>query len=191
MRQHESKTPYFLQLPQEFLNFLQDEYEPRVDDFPFLVELAHYEYIELALSVSTASDDLSQVDPGGDLLDNPPVKSELAWIFAYQYPVHRISKEFLPTEPLDQPVCLAVYRRADDTVGFLELNPVTASLLQAIDDNTAARSGRELLLEIAADIDYPDVEALLGHGAKTLAEMRRLEILIGTRTANNRISSDE
>ena len=53
MQQHTAKTPYFLQLPEEFLDFLRNEYEPQDDDHPFLTELAHYEYIELALSVST------------------------------------------------------------------------------------------------------------------------------------------
>ena len=72
MRQHESRTPYFLELPQEFLKFLQDEYEPRRDDFPFLVELAHYEYVEIALSVSTAMDDMSDVDPAGVRVDPDP-----------------------------------------------------------------------------------------------------------------------
>ena len=52
MARHESATPYFLEIPKEFLQFLQDEYEPDDSDFPFLYELAHYEWVELALSVS-------------------------------------------------------------------------------------------------------------------------------------------
>ena len=50
MQHHRAETPYFLQLPQEFLAFLQNEYELQDDDYPFLLELAHYEYVELALS---------------------------------------------------------------------------------------------------------------------------------------------
>ena len=66
MQQHRSVTPYFLQLPQEFVDFLHSEYELQEDDFPFLTELAHYEYIEIALSISEAVDDLDGVDPGED-----------------------------------------------------------------------------------------------------------------------------
>lgn len=183
MRKHQAKTPYFLQLPQEFLNFLQTEYEPQTDDYTFLVELAHYEYIELALSISTDTNDLADVNPDDDLLANIPVKSVLTWVYAYQYPVHRISHDFLPTEPSDQPTYLAVYRQANDKVSFLELNPVTASLLNAIDENGDGRSGEELLRNIAADIDYQDVDAFIRHGAAALEEMRELEILTGTRTA--------
>lgn len=181
MKHHKAETPYFLQLPEEFLAFLQDEYEPREDDHEFLVELAHYEYIELALSVSTDENDMTDVDPDGDLLAQVPVKSILAWAFAYHYPVQRISPDYLPTEPAEQPVYLVVFRRNDDKVRFLELNAVTAALLDAIENNTSNSTGEELLRTLANTIHFPDVDALLGHGLDALKEMRQLEILTGTR----------
>jgi hypothetical protein len=183
MQRHQAHTPYFLQLPAEFLDFLQNEYEPEPDDFPFLTELAHYEYIELALSVSEETNDLEGVDPDGDLLAGVPVKSELTWVFAYQYPVHRISRDFLPDTPAEQPVYLAVYRGSDDKVGFLELNAVTAGLLNAIQENASGQAGEALLRKLAADINYPDVDAFIEHGATALLEMRSLDILTGTRSA--------
>ena len=181
MRKHRATTPYFLQLPAEFLEFLQQEYEPQDGDLPFLLELAHYEYIELALSIAEAQDDLTGIDPDGDLLAATPVKSELTWAFAYQYPVHRISAQFQPAEPAAMPTYLAVYRGSDDKVGFLELNPMTAGLLDAIGNNTQGLSGAGLLQALARQTHYPDVEALVAHGAAALAEMRQLQILIGTR----------
>ena len=181
MQRHRAETPYFLQLPQEFLAFLQHEYEPAEDDLPFLAELAHYEYIELALSIAEEANDLKGVDPEGDLLAGIPVKSELAWIYAYTYPVHRISSDYLPEAPAEQPVYLSVYRRADDSVGFLELNPITAQLLNAIATNDGELTGEALLRKLAADINYPDVGALVQHGKAALEEMRQLEILVGTR----------
>jgi hypothetical protein len=181
MQRHRAQTPYFLQLPQEFLDFLQNEYESQDDDFPFLIELAHYEYIELALSISEDSNNLDGIDPDGDLMRQIPVKSALAWVYAYQFPVHRITSEFTPSKPAEQPVFLAVYRRTDDTVGFLELNPVTARLLEAIDDNDAQLPGEALLRSLGEEINYADVDMLLQHGATALAEMRHLEILTGTR----------
>ena len=183
MQNHQAKTPYFLELPEEFLNFLRNEYERQDDDFPFLLELAHYEYIELALSISTESNKLDDVDPEGDLLTNIPVKSVLTWVYAYQYPVHRISKEFQPTEPAEQPIYLAVFRQSDDKVAFLELNSVSASLLNAIQENDTGRSGEELLREIAASINYTNVDGFIQHAVATLNEMRDLEIITGTRSA--------
>ena len=183
MQKHVAQTPYFLQLPAEFLSFLQDEYEPEPGDFPFLVELAHYEYIELALSVSDETNDPEGIDPEGDLLSGIPVKSVLAWAYAYEYPVHRISTDYQPTEPGEQPTYLAVYRGSDDKVGFLELNPVTAALLDAIEQNDAGKSGEALLRNLAKNINYPNADAFIQHGLAAMAEMRTLEILTGTRTA--------
>ena len=184
MKHHKAETPYFLKLPEEFLAFLQDEFQPRDDDHAFLTELAHYEYVELALAVSTDENDLSDIDPDGDLLAEVPVKSVLAWPFAYHYPVQRISPEFLPTEPAEQPVYLAIFRRSDDKVRFLELNAVTAALLDAVETNRDNHTGEQLLRALAEKIHYPDVDALLGHGLDALKEMRQLEILTGTRSAN-------
>ncbi len=181
MKIHKAETPYFLQLPEEFLKFLQDEYAARESDHEFLAELAHYEYVELALSVSTEENDLSGVDPDGDLLAGVPVKSVLAWAFAYHYPVQQISPDCLPTEPAAQPVYLVVFRQSDDKVRFLELNAVSAALLDAIDNNTGGSTGEQLLRDLARTIHYPDVDALIGHGRDTLEEMRQLEILTGTR----------
>ena len=181
MQKHTAKTPYFLQLPEEFLDFLKNEYELQEDDYPFLTELAHYEYIELALSVSTNENDLDGITPDADLLSGIPVKSDLAWVYAYNYPVHRISTDFRPTEPEPQPVYLAVYRLSDDQVGFLELNPVTAGLLNAIEENRDGKSGEQLLRDIAATINYGDVDAFIAHGSAALEEMRQREIVIGAR----------
>ncbi len=180
MKIHRAKTPYFLQLPEEFLAFLQNEYRGLDEAHPYTTELAHYEYAELALRVSPDENDLTGVDPDGDLLQETPVKSILAWAFAYHYPVHRISADFSPAAALEQPVYLAVYRRDDDKVRFLELNAISAALLDAVENNSAGLNGDTLLRQLAAKIQYPDVEALIKHGADTLKEMRQLQILIGT-----------
>ena len=182
MQTHKATTPYFLRLPQEFLEFLQTEYQASDDDFPFLLELAHYEYAELSLSISEDANDLTGVDPDGDLSSNIPVKSELTWVYAYEYPVHRISSDYQPRAPGEQPTYLAVYRSSNDKVGFLELNPMTAGLLDAIDNNGDGRNGEALLRALAKETNYPDVDAFIKHGVAALEEMRQLEILTGTRT---------
>lgn len=180
LQHHQANTPYFLQIPEEFVAYLRDELEPSEVDYPFLLELAHYEYAELALSVSDDGDDLSGVDPNGDLLSGTPVKSVLAWAYAYRFPVHRISPEFLPEEPGEQNTFLALYRDAEDSVHFMELNAITAALLDDIANNQDGSTGEELLRALAEKIIYPDVDALVTHGAAALQEMRALGILTGT-----------
>ena len=180
MVRHQAQTPYFLEIPQEFLAFLQDEYELQDDDFPFLVELAHYEWVELALSVSEDTNEAQNTDSDGDLLEGIPVRSVLARTYAYQYPVHRISTDYLPTEPGEALTFIAVCRKANDDMDFLELNPETARLLEMIDTNEQD-TGRELLLKLAEEINYADAETLVVHGAEAMRKMRQAEILLGTR----------
>jgi len=180
MIHHRAETPYFLEIPREFLAFLQSDYPGSGQAYPFINELAHYEWVELDLSVSTRQNDLSLVNADGDLLTGVPVKSVLACLLAYSYPVHRISAGYLPDEPGEQPTWLCVYRKQDDELGFMELNPVTARLLQLIEANDAGRTGGELLGDLASEIGY-DADSLLLHGSDALEGMRRQEILLGTR----------
>ena len=81
------------------------------------------------------------IDVKGDLLAGVPVLNPLIMTQTYQDPVHKISPEYLPdTPPPEGPTYLLVYRRKDDEVGFLEVNTVSARLIdcrQANDDNTA------------------------------------------------------
>ncbi len=181
MQKHRAITPYFLQLPEEFVSFLQDEYEPLEDDFPFLLELAHYEYVEVVASVSEDQNDLSRVNSDGDLLAGVPQKSKLVWVYAYQFPVHRISPEFLPLQPGEQPTFLAVYRSDDDKVRFMELNSMTAALLEAIGGNENDASGKQLLQDLAKAAQFDDVDAFLNFGATALAEMHSLGIILGAK----------
>ena len=182
LQHHEARTPYFLQLPEEFVAYLSNEFEPTDGDFPFLIELAHHEYAELALSVSENENDLAGIDPDGDLLAGVPVKSTLAWAYAYRFPVHRISPDFIPEQPGEQNTFLALYRDSEDSVRFLELNAITAALLDDIENNDRQQTGEELLRALADKISYPDAEALVAHGAAALDEMRQLGILTGTRS---------
>lgn len=181
MQVHRASTPYFLELPAEFLHFLTHEYESTDTDFPFLAELAHYEYIELALSVSDIENDLDGIDPDGNLLSGVPVKSGLAWLYAYQYPVHRIAKDYLPTTPSETPVCLAVARDADGKVRFHELNPAMAALLETIADNPESKTGETLLRELAKRLSFPDHDQFVAHGERALSEFRQSDIILGTR----------
>ena len=180
MVRHRARTPYFLEVPREFVDFLAARPQVGGDYPPFLPELAHYEWVELALSVAVETGELDDVDADGDLLESVPVKSALAWPFSYRFPVHRISKDFCPAEPGTQPTCLVVYRKPDDELAFMELNGLTAALLARIAVNEDI-SGRELLRELGDEIGYADTAALLEHGRKAMDALRAAGILLGAR----------
>jgi hypothetical protein len=176
---HRSRTPLFHEIPREFLNWLENEREGHPADPPFLFELAHYEWVELALSIADAPADAKPVDPHGDLLDGIPVLSPLAWHLAYRYPVHRIGPDFQPQRPGDTPTWLVVYRDREDEVGFLEINAVTKRLLELIDAGTD-RTGVDLLTDIATEMSHPQPDVVIRGGAGIMDNLRRRHILTGT-----------
>jgi hypothetical protein len=179
---HRAHTPLFPQMTQEFLRYLEEERGERPDDPPFLRELAHYEWVEVALSLDEREIDGRDIDPTGDLLEGVPVLSPLAWPLAYRYPVHRISPEYRPAAPPDQPTYIVVYRDRRDQVGFLEVNPVTARLLELLAD-AEPPSGLAALGIIAGELRHPDPRVVVTGGLAILQELRNRDILLGTRPA--------
>jgi len=175
---HQSSSPYFLEISQEFLDYLQSEREPQPEDPQGLLELAHYEWVELALTVSDEDTDLNGIDPNGDLLAGHPVLSPLAWPLAYQYPVHKMGPDYLPDTPPEQPTYLVVYRNRKDEVQFLEINPVTARLINLLQENPEI-TGELALSQIAEEMKHPRPELVLEGGLSALQELQRYGIVLG------------
>ncbi|MFT4823060.1 MAG: hypothetical protein ACJASY_002118 [Halioglobus sp.] len=173
---HRCHTPYFLEISQEFVNYLMNDYERRDCDPPFMAELAHYEWVELALDVSQDEIDSAAVDVDVDPLEAVPVLSPVAWVLSYRYPVHKIGAAYQPNEPTD-PTFLAVYRDRSDSVKFMELNAAAARLLELVRENTDS-TGTQLLVELAGELTMPE-EAVLGFGGDQLKQFHELSIICG------------
>lgn len=174
---HQSHEPLFHKIAGEFLQYLERR-RRRPGDWPFLRELAHYEWVELALSVSDVELTPRLADPNGDLLDGRPVVSPLAWPLAYAHPVHRIGPDFLPREPGSEPTHLIVYRNRQDEVKFTEANAVTARLLELLQRRRT--TGRAALRRIARELKHPEPGAVVAQGAAILAGLRERDIILGT-----------
>lgn len=176
---HQCQTPYFFEISQEFLHYLQQEREPQADDPPFMLELAHYEWVELALDI--ADEDLADiaVNREGDLLEGSPVVSPLAWSLAYQFPVHLIGPDCQPEQPGEQPTYIVVYRNRDDKVEFLEANAVTARMLELLGEEQAL-TGLQVLERIAQELQHPNPPLVIEGGLATMQQLRDLDIILGT-----------
>ena len=176
---HQSRSPYFLEIGQEFLAYLQEEREPQAEDPAGLQELAHYEWVELALNISDESIDMDGVEPNGDLLAGHPVLSPVAWPLAYRFPVHKMGSECLPAEP-EQPTYLIVYRNRNDEVKFMELNPVTARLINLLEEDESL-SGLQALEQIIKEMNHPGPDVVIQGGLSALEELQGCGIILGTR----------
>lgn len=179
MAKHLSHTPLFPEMPREFLKYLENE-RNNPDDYPFMYELAHYEWIELALMTSDLDQTINwkNIDPDAEMLDGHPVLSPLAWPLQYNYAVQSIGPDFLPEEENEQPVYLIVYRDLNDEVHFMELNPVTALLIQYINDDNKL-TAKEILEKIAVEINHPDPGVVIEGGKAILSDLKQRNILLG------------
>jgi hypothetical protein len=174
MAVHQCHSPYFLEISQEFLAYLQEQRGVQAGDPPFLLELAHYEWVELALDVSTET--FADYPVTENLLEGKPKASPLAWSLSYQYPVHLIGPEFQPQSPPEQPTFLIVYRNRADEVAFMESNAVTARLLSLLGGD-GAMTGREALLQLAEEMQHPNPQQLLDFGAEILTKLQNCHII--------------
>lgn len=176
---HHCHTPYFLEIGQEFLEYVNHEREENAEDPVFMKELLHYEWVELALDASQIELPLKDVNANGDLLAGHPVQSPLAWLLSYQYPVHCIRPEYQPDTPPDTPTYLIAYRNREEEVNFMEVNAVTGRLLFLLSENDAL-TGAEVLNQIAQEMKHPVPEQVVAGGLETMEHLRSKGIILGT-----------
>lgn len=171
---HHSQTPYFSEISEEFLSYLQNE-RHNGQDYPFLLELAHYEWVEMALSISQ-----EQLPPFTEYIENFSQQtislSPLAWNLAYSYPVQKICPAFLPMQPSAEPTYLLVYRDWEDAVCFIETTAITFRLLQIIDEHpaiTVEKSVQQVALEAGQQACATFMEA----GLQSLQDLSKKSII--------------
>ncbi|WP_428353048.1 DNA-binding domain-containing protein [Methyloprofundus sp.] len=133
---HPSTTPYFSEIPEEFIVYLQQERVAGANDYPFMLELAHYEWVEMALSIAQEDIVEPKINQISDLTQTLSI-SPLAWVLAYQFPVHKISPDYLPLQAPEHPSYLAVYRNQEDQVNFIELAQMSYFLLHTLQEQQA------------------------------------------------------
>lgn len=179
-REHRCQTPMFPEVSKEFLRYLQDVRQNQPEDPEFLLELAHYEWVELALSLDERELVDLDADPDGDLMTGTPVLSPLAWPLSYRYPVHRISAEYLPEVAPAEPTHLLVYRDREDAVRFMRLNGISHHLIDLVRKNRDA-SGLDLLRVLAESIGQPDSAMIIDKGSDLLNELKDRDVILGSR----------
>lgn len=167
--QHRATTPLFRQIPEEFLRFLEAQPQPLL---PYLVSLAHYEWIELALSLV----DVEEPPPlRGDLLSGVPLLAPALALLHYPYPVQRISPRWRPRRP--SPVHLLVFRDRAGQVCFIELNALSAQLVDLL--QAGELSGLQAIQRIADAAPTGMRAGVQRHGCALLAELHQLGAIVG------------
>lgn len=177
--EHRCATPLFREIPQEFLEWLDDKFDELFPTMPFLQEFMHYEWLELAVSIAADEVDLKQIEIAGNSLDGIPILNPTAQLACYHYPVHLIGPNYQPQQSDGQIHCYLLYRDVEDDVQFIQLNPVTARLLELLQQQEI--SGREALLQIAQEINNQEPETLIAAGGEQLDQFRQAGVVLGIR----------
>ena len=177
-RQHKARTPLFPEMPREFLYYLEHERQAHENDYPFMLELAHYEWVELALSLSELDAEWHSIETTAGLQHGVPIVSPLAWLFDYQYPVHQISPDYLPEAPTGQMSYLLLYRDSEDEVHFMELNPVSARLIHLMQENRQL-TAEQILQQIATELQHSNPETVIQAGMDIIHDLYHRGVILG------------
>ncbi|MDD5036776.1 MAG: putative DNA-binding domain-containing protein [Methylococcaceae bacterium] len=186
--QHECVSPLYRQIPDEFIVFLHNERSDPSDP-PFLAELAHFEWMELVISIAKDEPIEPWVETAGSLLDGAVVFApNLQWL-RYRYPVQRIAPEQQgwrqwkawrrqAIEQMTETTFILGFRDRNDEVRFIEINAATARLIELLDG--AQLSGRQALLHLAIELRAPDAEAIIEFGLDVLGKLQTQGAILGT-----------
>ncbi len=178
---HPCKSPYFSQIPYEFVQYLMNERDQSSDDPPFLLELAHYEWVELELSIDPASPQWDEYGMVDETLHHIAVLSPLVRVLSYHYPVQMISAENAPVEAPPQPTYLLLYRDRNHEIHFMESNPLVNRLVEWVGEGRGAV--RVLLIQLAEEFGLPADEGWLMHGKQLLDELAVRGVILGYQTS--------
>ncbi len=174
---HACKTPHFSEIPEEFIHFLQHEREGKEQAPPFLLELAHYEWVEMVLSIAK-DEALIPVEISTDKLLNSKIAlGALALPLAYTFPVQKISPDYQPEQPSEQQTFIIAYRTVDYEVKFLEITPITYWLVQLVQEN-GSLTAKEYLLKVAEQMAHPDPDVVITGGLQILEDLQKKGIII-------------
>ncbi len=162
---YNSQSPYFYDLPKQFV-----EYINTLEELPwsFLHELMHYEWIELDVELS--------IDRERQNLSDNYITNNSTRVLVYRYPVHQISKDFTPEQPPVNPTFLVVYRNSAFKVLFMEVNLLSAHLLELL--ITEPQNIDQAITTAAHNLSLPVSEDLLQSGRALCQSYIEKNILI-------------
>ena len=179
--QHKAQSPYFLEISEEFLSYLQNDELSVHQTLPFAKELCHYEWLELALDV--ADDETLEadacIDPFGDLLSHSIILSPFIWAQAYAWPVHEIGPDNIPQQASEQANCLLVYRTDNFNVEFMHINAATFQLLNIIEAQPEL-NGEAVIQVLANQLSQEFTQSFCDYAIDILEKFRVTGIVKGT-----------
>ncbi len=175
---HESKTPLFVELPGEFLYYLE-HLRDEPDDPPFLYELAHFELLENLVSSDERRLDEVPVNTGGDVMSAVPILNPTARLVRYAFAVHLIDVDNQPVEAPPEPTFIVAFRDRANHYGFMDLNAATARTVELLLSDEPL-TGEQALRAVAVELNHPDIAAVIAGGKSIFSRLLERDVILGT-----------
>lgn len=176
---HACETPYFTEISAEFVGWLQAGKAPP-ESPAYAAELAHYEWMELALALEDAPPHPAGLLATGDVMTHCPVLNPVSRTLRYRWSVATLSPDNPDADPLTEPLDVLMYRDRGDVVRFMAINPVTADLLEQLAINEGnPRSGQSHLQHLAERMPGIEPGRILAFGQTLLEDFLERGVLIG------------
>ena len=170
IKNHQCVTPFFREIPREFLQYLVDQAEPE-KRYPFIVELCHYDLVRLELYFAPESiERRSQLSR----MDTQIQRSPLARLLSYQWPVHQMDEKFDSFELPSDVTWLIAYRDRRNNVEFLVSNPKTVRMLELLDQPRSTLA----LIQVLAEEFHIGSETLSAQAFNTLKSFVQSGIVV-------------
>ncbi|MBL7686152.1 MAG: putative DNA-binding domain-containing protein [Deltaproteobacteria bacterium] len=167
---HSSQSPYYREIPHEFIQFLEEERPSQKSDPIFLNALAHYEWIELKLYLTPDAEASKKTKlKKNNLLKQKLNFSNALELVAYPFYVDQINKKTQPRQKEKVPIFYLIYRNKNDGIEFKTLNFFAARLLDLLLNHKM--SGAKALKKIQKETKHPDLTLLQKESEKFLWEL--------------------
>ena len=174
LKDHYANTPLFYELPKEFIAYLRNHKTVSVT----IMELAHFEWVELALELSPCCLKDLKSTTEYDLTQANLILSPLAYLLHYEYPVHTVKTSSDLVNCTKKMTYLIAYRDQEHFVGFVALNAVTARMLEIL-KLSHVMCGEALLKRVIKELRHPYPDIVIKQGWDMLAYLKQKEIIRG------------
>ncbi len=177
-KDYQCSSPYFIDISQQFVDFVNQEYLPGPSEPDFLKALVHYEWIELDVSVDSGEVNGRYWQEQTDIISNT-MSVELvpsARLLQYDYPVHQISYSYQPTQPSETSSCYLVFRDSHDEVIFKQINLILYTLLLPLTEQPHLTI-QSLIERLARQLPEVEIAVLFNQGQALIASLLKEQAL--------------
>ena len=167
----ECHSPLYNDISLEFREYLIEQQHPVLQEYPWLVELLQFEWLELYLDTVEIEDVVLHENYAWQL-------STQVWVLVYQYPVYRWTTLTTLEQVELSPGAVMVWRDDQDRVCIEQLSPLFAMLIEQLTQNIMLTEHDifTLIRSVLADLSEPEIYLQIQELKKLLTRLQLIQI---------------